>query len=220
MVFGSVLYAAYDVAAVPELADVTYYVPDNPVAAISSVVEPEEILESAPTPVRLLKPEQRVETTVPVVTAEAVAVGKPVRLEIPNISVDAVVEHLGLTAQGAVQAPAGPRNVSWYNLGSRPGEAGSALISGHSGIWQNATTSVFDRLPELKPGDTVQVTDNQGTVRQFEVQELRVYGKDDSVPELFVTTGEPRLNIITCYGTWLPSLKTYDKRLVVFTKLK
>ena len=146
------------------------------------------------------------------------AVGDPVRLTIPKINVDATVEHLGLAADGTVAAPAGPYDVAWYSLGPRPGETGSAVISGHFGPWKSGAHSVFDRLSELKPGDIVSVTDNQGKTTSFVVRRTQIYNPGDSAPEVFNKNDGTYLNLITCNGDWIPNQKTYTKRLVVFTE--
>jgi len=162
-----------------------------------------------------------VDEAVPAPNAQDLAptIGLPSRLLIPKINVDAKIEHLGLTSGGAVMAPAGGRDTSWFTGGVRPGQNGSALISGHYGIWQDSTNSVFNFLHTLKPGDLVQVRDENGNLISFKVKSMRVYDKEDKVPELFEKSGEPRMNIITCHGTWLPGEQTYNQRLVVFTEL-
>lgn len=78
----------------------------------------------------------------------------PVRLKIPRINVNALVEYVGLTSDGAMDVPKGPAEVAWYKLGSRPGEIGSAVIAGHSG-WKNNKKAVFDNLNKLKKGDKI-----------------------------------------------------------------
>jgi len=146
-------------------------------------------------------------------------VGQPNRLLIPEIGVNAHVEHRGLTPQGAVDVPDVSYTVSWYDLGPKPGALGSAVIVGHYGIWKNGIHSVFDRLPELNIGNHIFVQDEYGTVRSFRVIAMKIYGKDQQVPEIFNRTDGVYLNIITCHGTWLPAQKTYSQRLVIFTQL-
>ena len=147
-------------------------------------------------------------------------VGRPSRLMIPAIGVNAAIEQIGLTPSGAVGVPEGAVNVSWFSQSPRPGQVGSAVISGHYGIWKNGNHSVFDRLPLLKIGDTLSVVDENGITHSFAVQDMRVYGKDEVVPQIFNRTGTAYLNIITCYGTYLPNQKTYSHRLVVFAQLR
>lgn len=148
----------------------------------------------------------------------SLGVGKPARLMIPSINVDAYIEHLGLTDEGAVMAPDGARNVSWFDLGPRPGEMGSAVISGHYGRWKNGTNSVFNLLPDLRPGDSIYVKDDNGSQTSFIVKEVRVYGRSEIVPEIFNRNDKAYLNIITCHGTYLEGEKTYSQRLVVFAE--
>ncbi len=158
-------------------------------------------------------------TPAPIVPDQA-TIGKPVRLSIPAIGVNAAIEHIGLTGAGAVGVPDNAVDVSWFDAGPRPGQLGSAVIVGHYGIWKNGSHSVFDRLPDLKIGDHITVKDDQGTIRLFVVQESKVYSKDATVPEIFKKSDQAYLNIITCHGQYLPSQKTYSQRLVVFAKLQ
>lgn len=145
--------------------------------------------------------------------------GLPVELTIPKINVHAPIEHIGLDGQGNVGVPQGNVDVSWFDAGPRPGEQGSALISGHYGIWKNNNHSVFDLLDTLKAGDAIYVTDDQGVTRTFIVQTTKVYSKDQKVPELFNRNDGSYLNIITCHGQWLANQKTYSQRFVVFAAL-
>jgi len=145
--------------------------------------------------------------------------GEPVSLSIPKINVSAKVLHIGLTPEGAVGVPESAFDVSWFNLGAKPGQAGNALISGHTGIWKDGTHSIFDQLHTLQPGDKIYIKDDIGKTLTFTVQSTKVYNKDDVVPELFIPSNTANLNIITCHGTWLPSQKTYSQRFVLFTKL-
>lgn len=144
--------------------------------------------------------------------------GLPIRLEIPMIKVDAPIESLGLTPDGAMAAPKGGVNAAWFNLGPRPGEAGSAVISGHYGTWKNGDGSVFDNLNKLKIGDRISVKDEKGVVTNFLVREIRSYDPDAEASDIFSSNdGKSHLNLITCEGAWNGITKTYSKRLVVFT---
>jgi len=145
--------------------------------------------------------------------------GLPIRLKIPSIGVDAPVIYVGLAADGSVAVPSGPSETAWYQLGSRPGQEGSAVITGHFGPWQTGASSVFDNLHQLKPGDKIYVKDDRGEELIFEVKGSRTYLPDESAPEVFNKTDGTYLNLITCSGDWLKTQKTYTERLVVFTEL-
>lgn len=98
--------------------------------------------------------------------------GLPIRLKIPNINIDAALRPVGLTRDGAMEAPKGPDDVVWYEPGPRPGEIGSAVIAGHYGRWKIGRGSVFDNLSKLKPGDNIYVNDEKGARITFVVREL------------------------------------------------
>lgn len=150
-------------------------------------------------------------------THEPVSLGFPVRLKIPKIKVDADLEYTGLTPQGAVDVPKDFTKVSWFNLGPRPGEIGNAVITGHYG-WKNGKTSVFDNLYKLRVGDKLSVTDENGKIISFVVRKIRRFDPKADASDVFISQdGKSHLNLITCEGIWNKILKSYSKRLVVFT---
>lgn len=150
------------------------------------------------------------------VTAPSRAVAWPVRLIIPKIAVNAPLDYVRLTPQGALDIPHEPGNAGWYDKGPRPGEKGVAIIDGHSG-WRDNIPAVFDQLHKLLPGDLIQVKDERGQTVSFVVRELRTYQKDQADREVFVTNDDKiHLNLITCEGAWNEAQKSYTDRLVVF----
>src|SRR3954471_14322970 len=54
----------------------------------------------------------------------------PVQIMIPKIALNAKLEYVGLTADGAMGTPKNPVNAAWFALGPRPGEKGNAVIDG------------------------------------------------------------------------------------------
>lgn len=142
----------------------------------------------------------------------------PVRIKIPKLKVDAELESVGLTAQGAVGIPKGPTKAAWYNKSPRPGDTGSSVITGHYGVWKNGAQTVFNKLHTLRKGDRLSVKNNAGVTTTFVVRELRLYGKNDKAVDVFRSSdGKAHLNLITCEGVWNEAQKSYSKRLVVFT---
>jgi len=145
--------------------------------------------------------------------------GLPVELSIPSIKVNAPIIYVGLAADGSVAVPKGPHETAWFKLGPRPGEKGSAVITGHFGPWQTGAKSVFDNLYQLKKGDQIRVKDDKGEVLIFTVRESRIYKPEESPPEVFAKNDGVYLNLITCNGDWLKNQKTYTQRLVVFADI-
>lgn len=140
------------------------------------------------------------------------------RLQIPGIGVDADVQSMGLTSDGAMAVPGNTTDVGWYDLGTRPGDIGSAVIGGHY-RW-NAAVGVFHRLDELRVGDSVSVVSVEGVESTFIVRELRTYAADAVVADIFTSSHGVHLNLITCSGAWNPTTKDYADRLVVFTDVE
>lgn len=139
-------------------------------------------------------------------------------LKIPTINVDALIESMGITQDGAMEAPSGAKNVGWYAFGPRPGDNGSAVIGGHYGYWNNGNVSVFNNLNKLIPGDKIYVENEEGMTTTFIVRKLQMYDKNDDASDIFISNdGKAHLNIITCAGVFDKVLKTYSNRLVIFS---
>lgn len=139
----------------------------------------------------------------------------PVRLKIPSIQVDAVIQYVGLTSEGAMDVPSNTIDVGWFEPGPRPGEKGSAVIAGHFD-GENNKEGVFTNLHKLKKGDKLYIEDDKGTSAVFVVAEKLIYDPAYS-DGVFSRTDRPYLNLITCDGAWDGTKKSYSKRLVVFT---
>jgi LPXTG-site transpeptidase (sortase) family protein len=173
-------------------------------------------LSTGQTPQKMIvgEPVEHVDSTA---SPKQASPGIPIHLNIPKIGVDAEIDSVGVTADGAVGAPKGPTNVTWFNLGPRPGDNGSAVITGHYGQWKNGDGSVFDDLSELNPGDKIYIEDEKGATLPFVVRELHKYDRDEYVSEAFSSDdGKAHLNLITCEGIWIKTQRTYSGRLIVF----
>ena len=149
-------------------------------------------------------------------TTTSAPIGIPVGLIIPAININTTIAPVGVTADGAMGVPVGPTSTTWFDLGARPGQIGSAVIAGHEG-WKDGIFAIFDDLNKLQPGDKIYVVDDQGAMRTFIVQSLGIFGQDDSAITVFNSSdGLAHLNLITCEGTWNAAEKSYSNRLVVF----
>lgn len=149
-------------------------------------------------------------------------VALPVRLIIPAIQLSAAVQSLGLDANGTgdMAVPTNFTDVGWYELGTRPGMSGSAVIAGHYN-GKNTREAVFYDLNTLQIGDEVLIVTEASTTQVFIVVRIETYAYDAYAGEVFFSTdGKQRLNLITCGGVWMPENKLYDKRTVVFTELR
>ncbi len=151
---------------------------------------------------------------------EQVGIGLPIRLKIPKINVDATFEYKGLTSLGAMDVPKGPDDVAWFDLGTLPGDVGSAVVAGHYG-WKDGIPAVFDDLHTLQKGDKIYVENDMKVTLTFIVKEIGTYGENSDASNVFGSSdGMAHLNLITCEGIWNSSKKSYSNRIVVFTDME
>lgn len=144
--------------------------------------------------------------------------GLPVNLVIPAINVNADIQHVGVDIKGDMAVPSTSFDVGWFKLGSRPGEKGSAVISGH--IDGNAgEAGVFNNLHKIEMGDTLIIYDDKGAMTTFVVREKRIYNPGYA-EEVFSSNDTAHLNLVTCDGVWDSNKKSYTKRLVVFADVE
>lgn len=143
--------------------------------------------------------------------------GLPVRLQIPVIGVDSVIEDALITPDGRMDVPAGSANVAWFSLGPHPGDSGSAVIGGHFGI-SNGVPWVFYNLDKVKSGDKVYIINDKDQTLAFVVRRIQSFDRNGDSTSVFTSSdGIAHLNLITCEGIWNQVNGTYPQRLVVFT---
>jgi sortase (surface protein transpeptidase) len=158
-------------------------------------------------------------TIIPVHMADAAA--NPLRLIIPTIGVNAIVEQLGIQANGDLATPTQRpwEDVGWYKLGPHPGERGSAVIDGHLDR-PGGYPAVFWRLSDMRVGDEVLVVNGAGKTLHFRVTYIAYYPPLQApLQYIFGNDGGIYLNLITCAGDWIPSERQTTLRLVVYTSL-
>jgi LPXTG-site transpeptidase (sortase) family protein len=145
----------------------------------------------------------------------------PVSLSIPAIKLTAKVQEVGVTTDGKMAVPTNYTDVGWYKYGPLPGQVGAAVIAGHvdDGL---ALPAVFINLSELKPGDDIYVTMKDGQQLHFVMTGSQTYDRNANTESIFHTDDNTSriLRLITCAGTWIPSLATHNERLVVTAVLK
>lgn len=138
----------------------------------------------------------------------------PVAISIPALGVNgAEIIPVGLEDNGELEVP-GAETVGWYQFGvGVDGGEGSAVLAAH--IAYNGRNGVFVALSEASVGDEV-VVSNGGEDITYRVDSITQYGKFDlPIDDLFAESGDERLVLITCGGSFNPSLQSYDDNVVV-----
>lgn len=146
----------------------------------------------------------------------------PVSIDIPAIGVHSKLQYLALARDGTLDVPGpGPlyNQAAWYKYSPTPGSLGPAIISGHVDSINNGP-SVFFKLGDLRPGDTVTVTRADGLAAVFNVDGVRVYPKDQFPTQLvYGNTNYPALRLLTCGGPFDRASGHYIDNVIVFASL-
>ena len=142
------------------------------------------------------------------------AVIPPVAVRIPAHGVSNTVIPVGVDAgTGELSVPLDPAEVGWYQFGSTPGAAGSAVLAGHVD-WKGRPGAFID-LDQVQPGERVEVDLADGTTHAFVVVETHLIAKTELPKELFERSGPPKLVLITCGGEFDRSIHRYRQNVVV-----
>jgi len=137
------------------------------------------------------------------------------RISVPRVGINAPVETLTLDAKGAMQDPKTPTAAAWYDFSARPGTKGNVVVAGHVDYY-NYGPAVFWRLRDLKPGDKIEVTLQDGTVFNYEVATLKYYDAASApVQEITGPTTYEAMTLITCGGSFNRGNLSYNQRLIV-----
>ena len=156
---------------------------------------------------------------VPMLLSTAALAKYPSRLIIPSLHIDAHVQMTGVNVNGNMGTPNNFTDVAWYKYGTTPGKVGSAVIDGHvdNGL---ALAGVFKHLVDIQTGADVYITTIGGVNLHFVVSSINMYDyKSAPVKDIFSDQGVAQIRLVTCGGTWVPSDRTYDKRVVVTATL-
>ncbi|MEV6790806.1 class F sortase [Streptomyces sp. NPDC051320] len=144
----------------------------------------------------------------------------PTRISIPAIGVNAPFTNLSLGSQGELNPPPADDNnlVGWYMGGAAPGQAGPAIVAGH--VDTKTGPAVFMLLYALKPGNTIDIAREDGTVATFKVDSVEEFSKADFPDNrVYSDTPDPQLRLITCGGVYDHQVKDYKDNVVVFAHL-
>ncbi|TDD17640.1 class F sortase [Nonomuraea diastatica] len=144
----------------------------------------------------------------------------PMRLVIKRLGVNAPIRSVGLAKNGTIQVP--PANnanlVGWYRNMSTPGEAGPAVLLGHKDT--KTSPAVFNRLPELKHGDTIEVKRQDKTTAVFTVGGVEQASKKTfPTQRVYGSQENAQLHLITCGGTYDRRTGHYTDNVIVYATM-
>lgn len=144
------------------------------------------------------------------------SVGRPARITIGAIGVDAPVVPVGLRPDGAMQTPERGL-VGWYDPGPAPGEPGAAVVTAH--VDSTAGPDVFHQLHALRPGDLVVVGDDTGVDHRFRVTRVDQFPKTRlPIDQIWNDSPAVSLRLITCGGAFDPATGHYRDNVIVWAR--
>ncbi|MCF3961446.1 class F sortase [Streptomyces fuscigenes] len=143
---------------------------------------------------------------------------RPTRVDVPSLGIEAPVAGRGLDATGAVDPPpyTSPGTVGWYDAGTQPGAAGTAILVGH--VDTDTRPAVFYPLSAAKAGGKVRVTRADGSAAEFTIDDVAVVPRKhfDAAKVYGAARGtRAELRLITCGGTFDPRTHEYTANVVV-----
>ncbi len=142
----------------------------------------------------------------------------PVQVSIPALGVTSAVVDLGLNLDGTMEVPQDPAEVGWYVGSHSPGGNGASVLAGHV-TWDRAP-AVFFRLGDLRPGDRVEVTREDGRTAVFEVRRIARFPKDEFPTDaVYGQIDHPSLRLITCAGAYDEADNRYLDNLIVWADM-
>jgi hypothetical protein len=141
-------------------------------------------------------------------------------LRIPSIGVFARIKNLGVTPEGAVDAPRNIYDTGWYNGSARPGSSvGSSLILGHVSGWTGP--GVFKKINELPVGGEFEIEKGSGEILKYSIvrsEQIPVDQIDMSKVLSNEEAGKHDLKLMTCSGRYNSSTETFEDRFIVYAK--
>lgn len=133
------------------------------------------------------------------------------RVQIPRLEIDSGTMELGTIIENGELIWETPKHAVGHHQGTaNPGEIGNMVLSGHISSPLRNEGNVFQRLPEIRPGDDIIVTSDLATI-SYRVTETRVV--EPHQIEVMAPTAEPIVTLITCVPDWV-----YTHRLIVIAR--
>lgn len=144
---------------------------------------------------------------------------QPVHITFDRLGIDSEVMQVGKLPDGTMETPPVLSGVTgWYKHSPTPGELGPSIIVGHVDSYEGP--SVFWRLREAVPGDTVVVKRKDGKTATFKVTSIKSFEQDDfPTQRVYGNIDYAGLRLITCGGTFNARTQHYDRNTVVFAEL-
>ncbi len=190
-----------------------------PPATVAAQTTPEPSEQPEPDPDRDESRDDEDEPTRPAVEQPAAAPSgqRPGTVVLPDGGTATLVrKELGPDA--VLPVPDDLGEATWWGAGL-DAPSGASVFAGHVN-WQGRT-GPFAELWDVRVGEQVTVTDDDGTTFAYSVAQIITLGKNElpaRATELFGQSGPHRLVLVTCGGRWLGGTTGYAENRVVIAE--
>ncbi|HRO31035.1 MULTISPECIES: class F sortase [Micrococcaceae] len=139
----------------------------------------------------------------------------PAGLEIPAIGLRTGLIGVQVQDDGTLGVPDSGEDVGWYSPDEDPAGGHPTVFVAH--VDTPAGPAVFGRLPELRPGHEVRVTDAGGDARVYRVDRVEDHPVDDfPTLEVYGAVAGDEIRLITCTGVFDTGRDQYLENRVVY----
>lgn len=142
----------------------------------------------------------------------------PWKINLKSIQRDGYIQPVGIDQHGDIAVPSNVLMAGWYINSVKPGDAGLSIVTGHRD--GRIRPGIFRHIGNLKKGDAFEITYGDGSIRKFEVVDVRIKSIEDTYELMYEKREdiERQLNLIGCTGTYDKDAATYDKRITIISE--
>jgi len=139
---------------------------------------------------------------------------EPKRIQIDSISIYAEIRQVSLNKYNLIETFPSKDIVSWFKDSYLPGEIGNCILSGNK--YYNNFTAIFNNLDEIKIGDKIIFTLDNGIKITQEVYDIKII-EGNILPKSFLEadSGFPITTIISQTGDIIKETGNYENLIVI-----
>lgn len=138
----------------------------------------------------------------------------PVAIRVRQALIDTAVEPLAIV-DSVPGLPSSPWIVGWYRETGRLGVPGNAVMTGYRDWWKVGPSAVW-LLDQLRPGNTIDLTGDDGNLYRYRIASSKTYDKDEApLQEIFGESAEETLTLLTDTGPFDVTTGQYEQLVVI-----
>ncbi len=147
----------------------------------------------------------------------------PLRIDIPDVDIHAVLIKVGLQADGSVGVPPldQAQRAAWYDGSPSPGEAGPSIIDAHVDSRETrGFRGAFYNLGGIQPGEHIEITRSDHVVATFTVDSVQQAPKTEfPTSRVYGSVPYAALRLITCGGDFYYARGSYKDNTIVYAHM-